>query len=126
MKEYIAYSGLKFTVEWYYGINGKSQAFEYFQNLDDDSQDSMINVFALMAEIGQIKNQTKFRNEGDGIYAFKSKSHRFLSFFFIGKKIIISNAFAKKQNKLPVNEKMKSLKCKIDYEERIKQGIYYG
>lgn len=125
MKEYVAYRGAKFAIEWYYAANGKSQVFEYFQNLDDDSQDSAINVFVLMAEIGQIKNKTKFRNEGDGIYAFKSKSDRFLSFFFIGRKIILSNAFKKKQNKLPMAEKMKSLKCKIDYENRVKQGVYY-
>ena len=78
-----------------------------------------------MAEMGEIKNKTKFRNEGNGVYAFKSKSHRFLSFFFIGKKIIISNAFEKKQDKIPVNEKKKTLKCKIDYKERVKQGAYY-
>jgi len=125
MKECVAYRGAKFTIEWYYGINNKSQAFEYFKNLDNDSQNSTINIFALMAEMGQIKNKTKFRNEGDGIYAFKSKGHRFLSFFFIGKKIIISNAFAKKQDKLPANEKLKSLKYKIDYEKRVKQGVYY-
>jgi hypothetical protein len=89
------------------------------------SQDSAINTFALMAERGKIQNKTKFRNEDDGIYAFKSKDDRFLSFFFIGRKIIISNAFEKKQGKLPANEKRKSLKCKIDYEERVKQGAYY-
>jgi hypothetical protein len=125
MKEYVAYRGSKFTIEWYYGANDKSQAFEYFQNLSDGSQDSVINIFVLMAEMGQIKNKTKFRNEGDGIYAFKSKSHRFLSFFFIGKKIIISNAFEKKQDKLPINEKIKSVKCKIDYERRVREGVYY-
>jgi len=125
MKEFIAYRGSKFTIEWYYGATGKSQAFEYFQKLDADDQDSTINLFVLMAEIGEIKNKTKFRNEGNGVYAFKSKGHRFLSFFFIGKKIIISNAFEKKQDKLPTSEKNKSLKCKADYEERVKQGTYY-
>ncbi|MFH1831558.1 MAG: type II toxin-antitoxin system RelE/ParE family toxin [bacterium] len=125
MKEFIAYKGSKFIIEWYYNTNEKSQAFEYFQNLDDAFQDKMINLFALMAEIGLIKDKTKFRNEGDGIYAFKSRTHRFLSFFFIGKKIIITNAFNKKQDKLPINEKAKALKYKSDYEIRIKKGAYY-
>ncbi len=125
MKEYIAYHGRCFTIEWYYGCNGKSQACEYFYTLDSSSQDSAITVFALMAELGQIKNKTKFRSEGDGIYAFKAKNHRFLSFFFIGKKIIVSNAFEKKQDKLPGAEKRKSLLCKIDYEMRVRQGTYY-
>ncbi len=49
----------------------------------------------------------------------------FFKLFLFRKKIIISNAFVKKQDKLPVREKMKSLRCKIDYEERVKQGVYY-
>jgi hypothetical protein len=78
-----------------------------------------------MANIGEIRNITKFRYEGDKIYAFKPKPDRFLCFFFSGKKIIISNAFAKKQDKLPTNEKQKALNYKEDYESRIKNGKYY-
>lgn len=47
MKNYIAYRGSKFIIEWYYGANGKSQALEYFKDLDDDSQDSVITIFTL-------------------------------------------------------------------------------
>ncbi|MFM6247534.1 MAG: type II toxin-antitoxin system RelE/ParE family toxin [Dolichospermum sp.] len=34
-----------------------------------------------------------------------SKIYRFLCFFFTGKKIIITNAFQKKTQKLPKNQK---------------------
>ena len=114
-----------FTVEWYYGANGKSQAFEYFQQLDEHVQDSAINLFAFIAEMGKIMNKTKFRNEGDSIYAFKPKAHRFLAFFFVGKKILVTNGFVKKQDKLPANEKKRALRYKSDYEVRVKQGTYY-
>jgi hypothetical protein len=35
-KEYIVYEGKEFTIEWYYTANGKSQAKEYFDELDLD------------------------------------------------------------------------------------------
>ena len=67
----------------------------------------------------------QFNYEGDSIYAFKPVPDRFLCFFFEGNKIIITNAFEKKQQKLPKNEKEKSLKAKIDYEKRVKGNKYY-
>jgi len=63
---------------------------------------------------------------GDKVYALKPKPHRFLSFFFAGRKIIITNAFMKKKDKLPPGEKARALKCMQDYEQRLKAGIYYA
>ncbi|MGZ3732566.1 MAG: type II toxin-antitoxin system RelE/ParE family toxin [Parachlamydiaceae bacterium] len=79
-----------------------------------------------MAKIGKILNITKFRNEGEGIYAFKPKPDRFLCFFYSGKKIIITNAFEKKQEKLSSIEKKKALTFQKDYKARVKEGTYYG
>ena len=53
--------------------------------------------------------------EEDGIWAFKPKPDRFLSFFTSGKKIIITNAFEKKCQKLPPAEKEKAEKCSNPY-----------
>ena len=78
-----------------------------------------------MAHMGKIRNKTKFRNEGDGIYAFKPKPDRFLCFFFSEKKIIVTNAFEKKQDKLPVEEKKRALAYRRDYEARVKSENYY-
>lgn len=78
-----------------------------------------------MGNIGQIRNKTKFNSEGDKIYAFKPQPHRFLCFFFSGGKIIITNAFHKKTQKLPKGEKDKALKYKDDYELRVNRGDYY-
>ncbi len=80
----------------------------------------------MMGDHGQIRNIEKFRNEGDKLYAFKPQPHRFLCFFFDGNKIIITNAFMKRQQKLPKAEKDKAMGYKVDYENRIKKGRYYG
>jgi phage-related protein len=78
-----------------------------------------------LGETGQIRDITKFRNEGDKIFAFKPQPERFLCFFFTGRKVIITNAFHKKSNKLPQGEKDRALRTNKDFEERFKKGTYY-
>lgn len=73
----------------------------------------------------RFSDQTKFNYEDDQIYAFKPKPDRFLCFFYQGKRIVITNAFRKKQDKLPANEKQRALKNRKDYEIRVKEGSYY-
>ena len=90
--EYIAFEGEKFLIEWYFDSKGNSIALDYFESLNEDEQIKLLSLFELMGNIGVIKNETKFRNEGDKIYAFKPQPHRFLCFFFTGQKIIVTNA----------------------------------
>lgn len=123
--EYIAYSGSEFTIEWYHSEQGKSQALEYFEGLDKSEQRKLLMLFQLLGDFGRIYDKGKFNSEGDQMYAFKPIPHRFLCFFFTGKKIIITNAFVKKQQKLPRVEKEKALGFKKDFETRIKEGSYY-
>ena len=112
------YSGSKFTLEWYYDKNGKSVAYEYFLDASEELQDKFFVLAKKMAELGKIFDIAKFRNEGDGIYAFKPQPDRYLSFFTIGKKIIVTNGFRKKTDKLPKNEKDLAIKYRQDYMER--------
>lgn len=124
-EEYIIYVGESFTVEWYYSTRGKSPAFEYFESLNDRQQDRFLTLVETMAVVGKIFNTTKFNNEGNGIYAFKPQPDRFLCFFSIGQKIIVTNGFQKKAQKLPKSEKERALRAKADYERRVKEKIYY-
>lgn len=124
-KEYVAYEGEQFKIEWYYSTKGESQAREYYLSLDASDRIKVLKLFKMMGEIGKIRDETKFRSEGDKIYAFKPQPHRFLSFFVEGKKIIVTNAFWKKQDKLPSGEKERALNRMKSYKERVKEGTYY-
>lgn len=124
-REYIAYAGKKFTIEWYFDSNGKSMAFDYYKSLTVPERIKVLQLLKRMGDAGEIKDTTKFNYEGDHLYAFKPKPNRFLCFFFTGKKIILTNAFRKKQPKLPRNEKARAEKHKHDYEMRVKKGEYY-
>ncbi|MBR1713638.1 MAG: type II toxin-antitoxin system RelE/ParE family toxin [Treponema sp.] len=125
MKEYIAYQGEKFTIEWYYSQNGESQPLEFFKKLSPLEQQKFFYLVKRIGDFGFISDKTKFRNEDDGIYAFKPQPNRFLSFFFEGGKIIITNAFVKKSQKLKKQDKESAIYARADYLERIKEGTYY-
>lgn len=87
MKNRIAYEGSDFKIEWYIDEKGYSQALEYYEEQPKDKQRKLLNLYRLMGDQGKIFDETKFRYEGDGIYAFKPQPDRYLCFFFKGKKL---------------------------------------
>lgn len=124
-REYIAYDGNCFIIEWYFNSKDESQALDYYLSLGDDERIQILKLFKRIGDSGEIKNKTKFMYEGNKIYAFKPQPDRFLCFFYDGQKIIVTNAFRKKQQKLPKNEKIKALKMRDDYITQVKVGKYY-
>lgn len=124
-REQIAYQGAAFTIEWYWNVGGESPPLEYFEDLSENRQDSVLMLLKRMGDFGRIFDKTKFRNEGDEIFAFKPQPDRFLCFFAKGKKIIITNGFVKKGDKLPRREKERALRAKADFESRVRNGTYY-
>lgn len=45
MKQYIAYVGAEFTIEWYYDVKGQSQALEYFSKQPKCSISKFLTFF---------------------------------------------------------------------------------
>ena len=125
MKEVVAYEGACFRIEWFYNELGESQALEYFNGLNDVQKRKVLMLFKRMGDFGKISDTTKFRNEGDKIFAFKPQPDRFLSFFYVGKKIIVTNAFRKKSQKIPEEEKLRALFDMQNYNERVLKDSYY-
>ncbi|MBN4075269.1 MAG: hypothetical protein COA71_03765 [SAR86 cluster bacterium] len=124
--ECILYKGNAFCIEWYHDTKGNSQALKFYRALNQKQKIQFLKLVKLMGDIGKIHNKEKFRNEGNKVFAFKPMPNRFLCFFVEGKKIVVTNAFVKKQNSLPVNEKIRALKYREDYIERVKEGAYYN
>jgi phage-related protein len=123
--KFIAYEGDNFTIEWYFDKNDKSAALEYYNELPSGQQSKLKNLFFIFANTGKIRNEEKFRYEGDQIYAFKPTPDRFLCFFYQGGKVIVTNAYEKKTDRMPVREKDRALKAKADYIKRCKEENYY-
>lgn len=125
MKEFIAYKGEKFTIEWFYNKKGKSEALDFFETLSKTQKRKTLMLFKRIGDFGKISDISKFRNEGEKIFAFKPQPDRFLSFFYAGKKIVVTNGFRKKAKKLPKKEKDMALKRMEDYDLRVAYGGYY-
>jgi phage-related protein len=114
----VIYSGSCFTLEWYYDKGGNSNVYDYFLGITQEQKRKFLILVKRMGDFGKIFDKTKFRNEGDGIYAFKPQPDRYLSFFTKDKKMIITNAFCKRTDKLPTNEKGLALRLRQDYFDR--------
>ncbi|MCI5222000.1 MAG: type II toxin-antitoxin system RelE/ParE family toxin [Candidatus Electrothrix sp. AR4] len=125
MKEFIAYEGDTLTVEWFFNEKGESEALKFFETLSDAQKRKTLMLFKRIGDFGRISDITKFRNEGEKIFSFKPQPDRFMSFFYTGKKIIITNGFRKKTQKLPKKEKALALKRLKSYMSRVTSGCYY-
>ena len=112
------YIGPIFTIEWYYDQKGYSQAYDYFIKTSQEQKRKFLILAKKMGDFGKIYDKTKFTYEGDKIYAFKAQPDRYLSFFTKNKKLIVTNAFWKKTQKMPRNEKELALKHMTEYDSR--------
>jgi len=126
-EEYVFYHGEKFQVEFYFTQKGKMPAKEFLGIVDDQVRLKLLYLVKALAENGRICDETKFRlvNKQEKIFEFKPKEQRFFNFFCEGKKIIITNAYRKKGQKVDKIELNKAILYKMDYEFRSKGGIYY-
>jgi hypothetical protein len=125
--ECLAYEHQGWRFEWYVNEGGNSPSADYYhKELTEDEKDDLTALFEFLAECnGQLRNKEKIRYEGDGLFAFKPRPHRFLAFFVRGKTVIITHGFKKKRQDLPPNEKKKAKAYRADYTSRIAGDRYY-
>ena len=126
-EDYVFYQGAKFQVEFYFTAKGEFPAKEYFYSSERQVQIKLLALVKYMAEEGRLFDETKFRSvdKKEKIYEFKPMGERFFSFFYEGKKIIITNAYRKKGQKVDPRELARAINLKKDYEFRVKGGEYY-
>jgi phage-related protein len=105
--------GLCFTIEWGRASNGRCQAQEYYEALAQADRAKALALFKRMADVGRIYDTTKFNQETEKLYVFKSQPHRFFCFFMKGRRIFVVSAYQKQGQKAPARE--------IERAERIRQ-----
>ena len=127
-EEYIFYQGERFQVEFYFTENGGLPAKEYLEEASLEVKAKLAALVKYIAEAGVIFDITKFRlvDPKKRIYEFKPLSHRFFNFFYKGRKIIITNAYMKKSQKVDRKELERARNIKKDYECRVEEDSYYG
>ncbi len=127
LEEYVFYQGEKFQVEFYFNEKGELPAKEYFDSADRQVKIKLLALVKYMAKEGRLFDENKFRivEKREKIYEFKPLAKRFFNFFYEGKKIILTNAYRKKGQKVDKRELIRAISLKKDYELRVKGGIYY-
>lgn len=123
----IFYRGEKFQVEFYFTGVGEMPAKEYLENTSLDVKVKLAALVKYIAEHGKLFDITKFRqvDPKDKIFEFKPMGLRFFNFFYEGGKIIITNGYRKKSQKVSGRDLEKARNMKKDYIARVKEGIYY-
>lgn len=126
-EDYIFYQGEKFQVEFFFSEKGELPAKEYFDASEERVKIKLLALVKHLAEEGRLFDERKFRSvdKKEKIYEFKPIAERFFNFFYEGKKIIITNAYRKKGQKVDPRELSRAVDLKRDYESRVKGGIYY-
>lgn len=126
-EEYIFYRGEKFQVEFYFSERGEMPAVEYLRQTPLDVKVKLAAMVKYIAEHGKIFDITKFRlvDSQEKIFEFKPLGHRFFNFFYEGGKIIITNGYMKKSQKVSARDLEKARNIKKDYIARVKGGVYY-
>lgn len=126
-EDYIFYQGERFQVEFYFTEGGKLPAKEYLEKTSMDVKVKLAALVKYIAEQGKLFDITKYRqvDPKEKIYEFKPVGHRFFNFFYEGGKIIITNAYMKKSQRVSKKDLEKAKTMKKDYIARVKGGIYY-
>jgi len=127
-EDYVLYRGEKFQVEFYFTPGGELPAREYFDSSERQVQVKLLALVKYIAEHGRLFDETKFRivDRKKKIYEFKPMAERFFNFFYEGRRIIVTNAYRKKGQKVDVRALARAINLKMDYERRVQGGTYYA
>ena len=116
----------KFVVEFYEDKKGKLPAREFLLSLDVKMRAKMASTISILQDNGYELREPYSRHLSEGIFELRAKVGsditRVLYFFYVDRKIILTNGFVKKTQKTPPAEIEKAKKYRADYLRRKEAG----
>ena len=113
---------MDFEIIFYNRPDGTEPVREFLDSLDVKMRAKLVREIELLAVCGMELREPYSKAIGDGIFELRAKVgsdiSRVLYFFFIGRKIILTNGFIKKSNRTPPGEKDKAIKYRAEYMSR--------
>src|SRR5579863_2394394 len=97
MEPFVAYRGIRFTVEYAIRCDGSVPAQDFFHVIEARWQARLVVLFKLLGDTGLIRNPEQFRKFTDGFFEFKAFQVRMPCYFRPDKRVVITHGFAKKK-----------------------------
>ena len=112
----------EFEVVFYDLPNGKEPAKEFLEGLDPKMQATLIRTVVLLQQNGPALREPYSKPLDNGLFELRAKVgsdiSRVLYFFFVGRKIVLTNGFIKKTQKTPRGEIEKANAYRKEYLSR--------
>ena len=112
----------EFKVEFFTKANGKCPVLEFIDELDVPMKAQLLRAIQVLELHGNLVRGSWSKLLGDGIFELRARSgnniSRVLYFFFVGKRIIVTNGFIKKTQKTPKQELETAKKYRAEFMER--------
>jgi len=111
--------------EFYETENGKKPVEEFLDSLDIKMRAKALKDILLLKEFGTKMREPYSKPIKEGLFELRIKFagdiSRIFYFFYINKRIVLTNGFIKKTKKTPKAEIKRALKYKSDYERRFEK-----
>ena len=108
-----------FEIEFYQLSNGREPAKEFLMGLEVKMRAKMADTISLLQDNGYELREPYSKHLTDGIFELRAKvgsdATRVLYFFFINRRIILTNGFLKKTQKTPAGEIEKAKRYRADF-----------
>lgn len=112
----------EFEVIFYETEDGKEPAKEFLLGLDKRMRAKMVRTINLAAVNGTDLREPYSKPLDDGIFELRAKVGsditRVLYFFYVGKMIVLTNGFVKKEQKTPTGEIERAKRYRADFLRR--------
>lgn len=99
---------MKFKVLFYQRLDGSEPAKDFLNGLDKKMRAKMVRTIETLQNNGNDLREPYSKYLGDGIFELRAKVgsdiSRVLYFFFIGKRVVLTNGFVKKTQRTPIRE----------------------
>ncbi len=116
----------EFEIIFYDKPDGTEPVKEFLDSLDVKMRAKMLRTIQLLAVNGTDLREPYSKGLEDGIFELRAKVgsdiSRVLYFFIVGRKVILTNGFIKKTNKIPAGEKEKAKRYHAEYLSREEQS----
>ena len=112
----------KFTVVFYDLPDGSEPVKDFLLQLPVKMRAKIILTISLLEENGTALREPYSKPVGDGIFELRTKFGsditRVMYFFYVGRKIILTNGFVKKDQKTPKREIERAKRYQAEYCSR--------